>query len=94
VQVKVPKTYPDFTTRRVLTQEWLYGEKLSQSQAADTGDLVKVSAHTHCASITLTRLRKKPIPFAAQRGVFRHSPPTQGSSSSMMFVMVVLFRWE
>eukprot|EP00242_Pyramimonas_sp_CCMP2087_P001597 CAMPEP_0198231242 /NCGR_PEP_ID=MMETSP1445-20131203/115098_1 /TAXON_ID=36898 /ORGANISM="Pyramimonas sp., Strain CCMP2087" /LENGTH=528 /DNA_ID=CAMNT_0043911845 /DNA_START=305 /DNA_END=1888 /DNA_ORIENTATION=- len=41
-QVKVPKTYPDFTTRRVLTQEWLYGEKLSQSQAADTGDLVKV----------------------------------------------------
>ncbi|KAL4452695.1 hypothetical protein ABPG75_008357 [Micractinium tetrahymenae] len=41
-QVVVPRTYSDFTTRRVLTTEWLEGEKLSQSQADDVGKLVQV----------------------------------------------------
>lgn len=41
-QVVVPTTYSDFTTRRVLTQQWLEGEKLSQSQNADVGRLVQV----------------------------------------------------
>ena len=41
-QVVVPKTYEEFTSRRVLTTEWLEGEKLSQSQADDVGKLVNV----------------------------------------------------
>lgn len=41
-QVVVPKTYHEFTSRRVLTSEWLEGEKLSQSQADDVGKLVNV----------------------------------------------------
>lgn len=42
LQVVVPKTYSNYTTRRVLTSEWLDGEKLSQSTADDVGSLVKV----------------------------------------------------
>ncbi|PNH01026.1 hypothetical protein TSOC_013112, partial [Tetrabaena socialis] len=34
-QVVVPRTYFDYTSRRVLTSEWLEGEKLSQSKADD-----------------------------------------------------------
>ena len=41
-QVKVPITYADYTSRRVLTTEWLEGEKLSQSTADDVGTLVNV----------------------------------------------------
>lgn len=41
-QVVVPKTYAEYTSRRVLTTEWLDGEKLSQSQANDVGRLVNV----------------------------------------------------
>ena len=36
-QVVVPKTYSEYTSRRVLTTSWLDGEKLSQSQADDVG---------------------------------------------------------
>jgi len=38
----VPATYHELTSRRVLTAEWVEGEKLSQSDAADVGDLVNV----------------------------------------------------
>lgn len=41
-QVVVPKTYSEFTSRRVLTSGWLEGEKLSQSGADDVGTLVNV----------------------------------------------------
>lgn len=41
-QVVVPKTYVEYTSRRVLTTQWLDGEKLSQSQADDVGKLVNV----------------------------------------------------
>jgi aarF domain-containing kinase len=40
--VVVPRTYEAYTSRRVLTSEWLEGEKLSQSQADDVGRLVNV----------------------------------------------------
>jgi hypothetical protein len=36
-QVVVPRTYSDYTSRRVLTTEWLDGEKLSQSKASRCG---------------------------------------------------------
>ena len=39
-QVVVPATFADYTARRVLTSQWLDGEKLSQSTADDVGDLV------------------------------------------------------
>eukprot|EP00227_Mantoniella_beaufortii_P009287 CAMPEP_0197590926 /NCGR_PEP_ID=MMETSP1326-20131121/12300_1 /TAXON_ID=1155430 /ORGANISM="Genus nov. species nov., Strain RCC2288" /LENGTH=661 /DNA_ID=CAMNT_0043156237 /DNA_START=100 /DNA_END=2082 /DNA_ORIENTATION=- len=41
-QVVVPGTYAEFTRRKVITSEWLDGEKLSQSTEADVGDLVNV----------------------------------------------------
>ncbi|PNW83922.1 hypothetical protein CHLRE_04g215400v5 [Chlamydomonas reinhardtii] len=41
-QVVVPRTYFEYTSRRVLTTEWLEGEKLSQSKADDVGTLVNV----------------------------------------------------
>lgn len=41
-QIKVAKTYEQFTARRVLTVEWLEGEKLSQSTADDVGSLVNL----------------------------------------------------
>ena len=41
-QVVVPDTFEKFTSRRVLTTQWLDGEKLSQSDADDVGRLVNV----------------------------------------------------
>ncbi|CAH9101200.1 unnamed protein product [Cuscuta europaea] len=41
-QVVVPATYQKYTSRKVLTTQWIEGEKLSQSTASDVGDLVKV----------------------------------------------------
>ena len=38
----VPATFPEFTTRRVLTTSWLNGEKLSQSKADDVAQLVNL----------------------------------------------------
>lgn len=42
LQVVVPRTYSELTSRRVLTVSWLDGEKLSQSKADDVGDLVNI----------------------------------------------------
>lgn len=42
VQIVVPRTFTEYTSRRVLTTSWLEGEKLSGSQAADVGDLVNL----------------------------------------------------
>ena len=42
VQVVVPPTFFDYTSRRVLTTGWLSGEKLSQSTADDVGSLVNI----------------------------------------------------
>ncbi|PIN15423.1 putative unusual protein kinase [Handroanthus impetiginosus] len=41
-QVVVPKTYGKYTARKVLTTQWVEGEKLSQSTESDVGELVNV----------------------------------------------------
>ncbi|WCJ24229.1 Protein kinase superfamily protein [Euphorbia peplus] len=41
-QVVVPKTYEKYTSRKVLTTQWVDGEKLSQSTENDVGELVNV----------------------------------------------------
>ncbi|KAH9621467.1 hypothetical protein KSS87_000805 [Heliosperma pusillum] len=41
-QVVVPKTYQKYTSRKVLTTQWIDGEKLSQSKESDVGELVNV----------------------------------------------------
>lgn len=41
-QVVVPATYYELTSRRVLTSEWMDGEKLSQSKSGDVSTLVNV----------------------------------------------------
>lgn len=38
----MPRTYAEYTSRRVLTTSWLEGEKLSQSKADDVGKLVNL----------------------------------------------------
>ncbi|KAH1189975.1 Uncharacterized protein GmHk_20G057638 [Glycine max] len=40
--VVIPRTYHKYTSRRVLTTEWIDGEKLSQSTESDVGELVNV----------------------------------------------------
>ncbi|CAI9263788.1 unnamed protein product [Lactuca saligna] len=41
-QVVIPKTYTKYTSRKVLTTQWVDGEKLSQSTESDVGELVNV----------------------------------------------------
>ncbi|GMN62523.1 hypothetical protein TIFTF001_031593 [Ficus carica] len=41
-QVVVPNTYHKYTSRKVLTTQWIDGEKLSQSTESDVGELVNV----------------------------------------------------
>jgi len=41
-QVVVPSTFKELTSRKVLTAEWIEGEKLANSEAEDVGSLVKV----------------------------------------------------
>ncbi|KAJ6822412.1 uncharacterized protein M6B38_389380 [Iris pallida] len=41
-QVVIPKTYQKYTSRKVLTTQWVDGEKLSQSMESDVGELVNV----------------------------------------------------
>ncbi|KAK3016430.1 hypothetical protein RJ639_006263 [Escallonia herrerae] len=41
-QVVIPKTYEKYTSRKVLTTQWIDGEKLSQSTESDVGELVNV----------------------------------------------------
>lgn len=38
----MPKTYQKYTARKVLTTQWIDGEKLSQSTESDVGQLVNV----------------------------------------------------
>lgn len=42
MQVMVPATFTEYTQRRVLTSQWIDGEKLSQSKAEDVTTLVNV----------------------------------------------------
>ena len=44
LQIVIPQTYHELTTRRVLTSQWIEGEKLSQSAASDVGTLVQIGA--------------------------------------------------
>ncbi|XVF84671.1 hypothetical protein PTKIN_Ptkin17bG0056200 [Pterospermum kingtungense] len=41
-QVDIPRTYGKYTSRKVLTTEWIEREKLSQSTESDVGELVNV----------------------------------------------------
>lgn len=44
--VLIPRSYPQYTTRRVLVAQWVEGEKLSQSKANDVRDLVNLGEHS------------------------------------------------
>ena len=49
----VPKTYTKYTSRKVLTTQWIDGEKLSQSTASDVGDLVNVGVICYLKQVTI-----------------------------------------
>lgn len=49
--VKIPENYPNYTSRRVHTAEWVDGEKLSQSKADDVGALVNLGVITYLSQL-------------------------------------------
>lgn len=49
--VVIPKNYPDYTSRRVHTAQWVDGEKLSQSVADDVGALVNLGVITYLTQL-------------------------------------------
>ena len=50
-QVKIPKNYPEYTSRRIHCAEWVEGEKLSQSTAGDVGSLVNLGVITYLTQL-------------------------------------------
>lgn len=48
MQVVVPRTYFEYTSRRVMTTEWLEGEKLSQSKVRTVVSAVMSSPISNC----------------------------------------------
>eukprot|EP00899_Mesostigma_viride_P001976 jgi/Mesvir1/1177/Mv17674-RA.1 len=55
-QVVVPRMFKDFTSRRVLTSQWLDGEKLSSSTADDVGTLVNLGVVCYLTQLLETGL--------------------------------------
>lgn len=53
-RVVVPKNYPEYCTRKVHVAEWLEGEKLSQSGAADVRELVNVGVLAYLTQLLQT----------------------------------------
>jgi hypothetical protein len=53
-QVVVPKTYHKYTSRKVLTTQWIDGEKLSQSTEDDVGSLVSVGVICYLKQVSLS----------------------------------------
>ena len=49
--VLIPRNYPDLTSRRVHTAQWVDGEKLSQSTAGDVGSLVNLGVITYLTQL-------------------------------------------
>ena len=52
----IPKNYPEYTSRRVHTAQWVVGEKLSQSTADDVGELVNLGVITYLTQLLDTGL--------------------------------------
>lgn len=50
-RVLIPKPYPEYTSRRVHTAEWISGEKLSQSKAEDVNALVNLGVITYLTQL-------------------------------------------
>lgn len=59
LQVVVPKTYQKYTSRKVLTTQWIEGEKLSQSTENDVGELVNVGVICYLKQVFYLKI---PIP--------------------------------
>lgn len=53
-QVVVPKTYKKYTSRKVITTQWIDGEKLSQSTESDVGELVNVGVICYLKQVIIT----------------------------------------
>jgi len=53
-RVVIPKNYPALTTRRVHVAEWVYGEKLSQSNASNVGELVNLGVVVYLTQLLET----------------------------------------
>ena len=78
-RVKIPRNYPDVTSRRVHVAEWVDGEKLSQSTADDVGELVNLGVITY-----LTQLLDTGFFHADPTRATCCAPPTGSSSSSTL----------
>lgn len=54
-QVVIPRTYSKYTSRKVLTTQWVDGEKLSQSTESDVGELVNVGVICYLKQVHLLK---------------------------------------
>eukprot|EP00667_Euglena_gracilis_P002069 EG_transcript_2070 len=54
--VVIPKVYPEYTTRRIHTNEWIEGEKLAISRAANVGELVSLGTVAYLTQLLGTGL--------------------------------------
>lgn len=50
-RVLIPRPFPEYTSRRVHTAEWIDGEKLSQSTADDVSALVNLGVITYLTQL-------------------------------------------
>ena len=83
----MPRTYAEFTTRRVLTSEWIEGEKLSQSRAGDVASLVNVGLICYLKQLLETGLfHADPHPGAQSRAT-PHSAFRRDTSARAWTVM-------
>jgi len=49
--IVIPQAFPALTSRRVLTAEWVAGEKLAESKADDVGDLVDLGVIAYLSQL-------------------------------------------
>lgn len=83
-QVVVPRTYAEYTSRRVLTTQWLEGEKLSQSQADDVGTLVNVSLHQGLMLLRPGCRSLPPVPWLSPDACSEQAPVRRHTDASFL----------
>ena len=67
MQVVVPGTFMEYTSRRVLTSTWIEGEKLSQSKADNVAELVNVGVVSYLHQ--LLDIGALPVLHSWQQGI-------------------------
>ena len=83
----VPGTFHELTSRRVLTSEWVDGEKLSQSMASDVGDLVNVGVISYLKQLLDTGFFHVPPPCPASTAPLQANAAASSCSAGAAFAL-------